>query len=295
MKQLRVLLVCRDSGRSREGRMVGAWSYPVPEFTWDTYCVPKVFSLDLAGFYGAYDLVMHEDTKAWGSFEGNHRKLPVAYIVRDSTLSDDHYEQRVRQSRNHADLVLVDWDTIERFLPTHKPVHRLSHCANDRLFKDYGEEKTVDIAFHCAVKGCPGRSALRDWLHEYCAARGLVYASGIRPYEEYARAMNRAKVTVHLERTPTTRAHRVFDAMACRTCLLTSPLPAVSGEERQAGVHYVEWRDGDELERELDRLLAGEWRRYADAGYELVMKRHTWAVRARELRRLIPEVFPWLA
>lgn len=294
MKALRILLVCRDSVRSREGRMVGAWSYPVPEFTWDTYCVPKTFTLDLAAFDGQYDLVMHEDTKAWGAFEGNRRKLPVCYIVRDSTLSDDHYENRVKQSRNQADLVLVDWDRLERFACTHKPVRRFSHCANERLFHPI-EEKTVDVAFHAAVKRCHEREVLREWLGEVCRERGWSYASGIRVGHEYPKALAAAKIVINLERTPTTRAHRVFDALACRSCLLTSPEPEVSGEHRVAGEHYLEFKDTAEIPDILARLLnTGEWRDYADAGYELVMRRHTWAVRAKELYRTLLEVFPWL-
>ena len=276
--------------------MIGHWSYPVPEFTWDVYPLPRRFELDLDQFVGDYDLVFHEDTKAWGSFVGDRSRLPVVYMVRDSTLSEDHYRVRVQQAREQADLILVDWDRLERFEGLGVPVRRLSHCVNERLFRDYGEPKIIDVAFHMACKGCPGRAELRDWLREFCAARGYSYAAGIMIGEEYPKALSRAKIVVNLERTPDTRAHRVFDALACRTCLLTSPEPEVSGEVRQAGLHYVEWRTYEELGEQIDVLLkTGAWENYARHGYWLVHQHHTWWIRAGELRKILLEVFPKLA
>ena len=288
MKPLRVLLACRDNPRSSADRMIGHWSYQVPEFTWDILPVPRWFVLDMSKYYGAYDLIVHEDTKAWGVFHCDRAVLPVAYIVRDSTLSDDHYIQRIKQAWKQADIILVDWDRLERFQGLGHPVLRFSHCVNDRLFRDYGEGKMVDVAFHMAVKGNPERAELREWLRWLCITRGWTFENGVIGGEDYARSFSRAKVTLNMERTPTTRAHRVFDAMACRTCLLTTPEPDVEGEERRAGVHYVEWRDRQDLILALGRLLDdGEWEPVANAGYELVQRCHTWAVRARELREAL--------
>jgi len=291
MRPLRVLLACRDNPRSREARMIGHWSYPVPEFEWDILPVPRWFNLDMTQYEGAYDLVFHEDTKAWGLFNRDPEQLPVVYIARDSTLSDDHYEQRVKQiGRGVVQLVLVDWDRLDRFTGLGPPVRRLSHCVNDRLFRDYGEGKTVDVAFHMAVKGNPERAVMREAVRELCQRRGWVFDAGVVGGEDYARSFSHSKVTLNMERTPTTRAHRLFDAMACRTCVLTTPEPDVSGEERQAGVHYVEWDGTDDLLRTLTVLLdSGAWEPIAEAGYELARRRHTWAVRARELRAILTE------
>lgn len=280
MRPLRVALVNRAGSVPGE-RTVGWWAYDVPEFAVERFVAGRGDTMDRADFR-AFDLILWEDGKSTIYWTGYGP--PLAYHIVDSTLSADAYEHRLKMGEQ-ADLILVDWDRLERFACLKKPVARFNHCVNDRLFRDYSEGKTVDIAFHMAVKGNPERAELRDWLRQLCISRGWTMESGVIGGEDYARSFSRAKVTLNMERTPTTRAHRVFDAMACRTCLLTTPEPDVSGEERKAGVHYVEWRDRQDLILALGRLLDdGGWERFADAGYELVQRRHTWAVRARELR-----------
>lgn len=290
MKPLRVALIHRDSPRSTDKRMVGIWSYPVPEFTWDHYPVAKGFQLDRANYAGEYDLIFYEDGKLHGRFVGG-ADIPIAYYVVDSTLTQDHYEQR-RQQAAQADLVLVDHDELQRFRWRDGPtVRRLSHCVNDRWFRDYGLEKTVDVSFHCRLVGSPRRAELEAWLADFCAREGYSYAYGTRYDEDYARAFNRSKVTVNLARTATNRPHRVFDALACRVCLVSSVLPAVEPIAIVPGVHYEEYRyrDREGLAALLHGLLAGTWGYFAVQGYEHVRKHHTWAARARQLRVMLRE------
>ena len=295
MKPLRVALIHRDSPRSTDKRMVGIWSYPVPEFTWDHYpisraqkLVPGGFQLDRADFAGEYDLIFYEDGKLHGRFTGA-ADIPIAYYVVDSTLTQDHYKIR-RQQAAQCDLVLVDHDELQRFRWRDGPiVRRLSHCVNDTWFRDYGLEKSIDVSFHCRVKGSPQRAELEAWLAEFCAQEGYSYANGTRYDEEYAQAFNRSKVTVNLARTPTNRPHRVFDALACRVCLVSSVLPAVDPIEIVPGVHYEEYRDRKGLAALLHGLLAGIWGYFAVQGYEHVQKYHTWAARAKELRLILRE------
>ena len=125
---------------------------------------------------------------------------------------------------------------------------------------------------------------------------GYTFTSGKRSGEEYPRGFNRAKVSVNLARTTTNRPHRTFDVMACRSCLLTSPWPRVSGEEDvRRGVHYVDFRDADEACQQIDALLeTGDWARIADAGYALVQARYTWAALAGRLRATLLDAFPQL-
>ncbi len=52
-----------------------------------------------------------------------------------------------------------------------------------------------------------------------------------------------------------TRSHRVFDAMACRSCVITSALPEVSGEVRLAGVTHLEYQPLDMLGRLIKHLV----------------------------------------
>lgn len=279
---MKVALVHTDNPRNRESRMVGIWSYGVPQFDIQHFPQPKRVRLSKENF-SAFDVIFHEDHKNWSRYIGEGPS--VAYYIVDSTLSDDHYQMRLNKAKEMAAMVFVDWDDLARFKLL-VPVYRLSHCVNDQLFQDYGLDKTTDVVFNCIRKG-PGsdRRALVDiWLAEYCDRRGLVYDNKIRPGIEYAQAMNRARVTVQVNRNPQTRAHRTFDAMACNTCLVTDPLPDVSGEKRKAGAHYLEFKSLPDLERILDDLFeTGAWELMARRGCELVREYHTWSVRAEYL------------
>jgi glycosyltransferase involved in cell wall biosynthesis len=287
MRPLRVALVHRDSDRCTDKRMVGIWSYDVPEFSTAHFAVKRGFVLDRADFAGDFDLIFYEDGKLHGRFVGP-TAIPVVYYVVDSTLSGEHYEKR-REQAAQADLVVVDHDELGRFRwPGGPPVRRLSHCVNDRLFRDYGEERTVDVSFHCRTKGSTERAKLAEWLAVLCGRSGYRYRTGTLYDEDYPRGFNRSRLTVNLTRTPGNRPHRIFDAMACRTCVVTNRLRDVSDEVRRAGMDYVEYADRDGLAAAIAELLHNDaWRDVAERGYQLVQEHHTWAVRARELRRLL--------
>jgi len=286
---VRVALVHRDNPRCIE-RMGGAFCYDVPEFEVTHFPTAKFGVVDRNELADAgYDVIYYEDGKCWPTFEGD-ADIPVIYQVQDSTLSEEHYRLRYEKAAEVADLVLVDWDDLTRFEGVGAPVRRLSYSVNDWLFCDYGLERDIDVAFLCHTKDCPARAALDVQLTDLCLRRGWEYESGTRLGRRYAQAFNRARVCVHMERTPTTRAHRVFDVMAARSCLLTSVQPYVSGEEQVAGVHYVDYETPAEIDERLAWLLdSGAWETIADAGHEYVMTHHTWSVRARELRDMIRE------
>lgn len=285
MKPLRVALVTRP-GSIPGQRNVGAWAYPVPEFIVRHYEVPKGRHLNRVRF-SAYDLIVWEDGKSSITWEG--KGPPIAYVIGDSTLSEEHYQARLRLGAQ-ADIILVDWDRLERFEQLGKPVRRFSHCVNDHRFKDWGEPKTVDVAYH-VNEDTPERQELGDWLGMFCQERAYVYDRGTRMGDDYAKAFNRAKVTVDLARNPFNRDHRLFDAMACRTCVLTSPVPVVTGECREARHHYWVYEDFADVGVQIDYLLSVDrWVRIADAGVRLIAGHHTWAVRARELRATLAEL-----
>lgn len=285
MKPIKVALVHRDSRRLTDRRMVGWWSYPVPEFEWTHYSVRKRFRLD-RGDFRDYDLIVYEDGKLHGQFYGSGS--PIAYHIVDSTLSEEHYQVRLDQA-NQCDIIMVDWDDLARFKFLDKPVFRFSYCVNDKLMCDFEEVKDIDVG---SFQGStPERKELEAWLRDWCAGHGYRFEAGVYGGLDYAAMMNRCKVVINLNRNPATRGHRVFDAMACRSCLVTSPLPGVSGEQRQASIHYLEFTDRAFLAELLPHLLNdGEWEDVADSGYALVQQHHTWAARAVELRSILETI-----
>jgi spore maturation protein CgeB len=284
---LRVLCIVKNAPASfeRENKNVGYFSYPVPEFTWEYRSPGKGFSINTREVKReGYDLIFHIDGGNWGAYMGD--EVPVVYYAIDSTLSEqDHYLPRKEQAAR-ADLVLVDHDRLERFAFGKRPVRRWSYCVNDKLFSPLG--KTLDVCFHCGSS--PERAEMREALSRLCSLRGYSYRSGTVPLPSYANDMGQARIVVNVPRTPTNRPHRVFDAMACGVCLVTLPLPEVSDEARQAGCDYLEYVDVPTLVHSVGHLLdSGTWIETVQSGLVLVRERHTWAVRARELRWMLFE------
>lgn len=280
---LQVALIHRKNDRATNKRMVGWWSYPVPEFDWIHFPVDKGFRLRRDAFNG-YDLIVYEDGKLHGTFTGTGP--PIAYTIVDSTLSDEHYRLRLEQAKQ-CDLLLVDWDRLDRFTTLGKPVRRFPHAVNDRVMRDHHLEKEIDVGSY--QNGTTKRRQLEDWLRRWCKERGYVFEAGTYGWLDYAIMMNRSKIIVNLARNPETRNHRLFDAMACHACVLTDPPPVVDGDCIEAGTHYVQFRDVYDLEGTLPSLLEGDWLQYATAGHDLIYQQHTWQVRAQELRAILAE------
>lgn len=294
MRPLRVALVHRNSPRCGEARAVGWWSYPVPEFEWHHYPVNpyRPFELDRATLAKNHDLVVWEDSKAHGKFRG-HGGLPVCLHIVDSTLSEEHYQARLKQARE-ADALLVDWDRLKRFSCVAVPVLRFNYCVNDRIYREHGTMKEFDVGSY--QHGTEERHAIEALVRAHCDKRGYTFDMGNPGGIDYAVAMGRCKIVLNVNRNPATRSHRVFDVMAVRSCLLTSPLPDVSGEPRAYGQHYVEFRNTAQLTEAIDYLLgSGEWETIAGNGMLLAKQEHTWARRATQLRaRLEDELGDWL-
>ncbi len=291
MNPLKVALFVKPgavSAMEREERNMGWWSYDVPEFTWQhvngggTY-----YTRD----YKDYDLLFWEDGGTYGFIHDGGP--PVVYLSIDDTLGDPHYFTRLHRAQ-HANLILVDHGPLSRFASLDKPVRRLCYCVNDHVYRLAA--KNHDISYHCASRhDTPGgieRMELRRYLDTYAKSRDYTYQSGVRGLHDYAIGMATAKVVVNLPRSVRNRPHRVFDAMACGAALVTGPLPVVDGDGLEVGKHYLDFPDKQSIDAVLDRMIGGgEWTKYAAAGYALVKERHTWSVRAAELRQILSEEF----
>lgn len=304
MKPIRVAVVHSVAPWNLDsGRRVGQWSYPVPEFEWVDVRVGKHFSLDKDEAARGCDVIFHEGQGSYGTFEGNAH-IPVCSWICDSYFGAKEFRRKLGQVRHHADLILVDLDRLERFEGLGIPVRRMSHSVNDLLHRDYGIGKPVDVGFYAGLVGkhpihrfAYWRTSFWTYVQEFCERRGYVADGGPKPPGvEYARAISRTKVALHLPGAIVYRGHRVFDVIASRTCLLTYTVEPVSGEDvRRGGVHYVEFATQREAEDKIDWLLeTGKWKGFADAGYGLIQERHIWRVRAGQLRQTLLDVFPRL-
>lgn len=296
-RPLKVYVITKNTPRAvdRERRSMGAFSHPVSEFTWDfASTLGKRFTLDTRQLKArGYDFVFHEDGGSWGDYVGG--ALPVIYYSIDSTLShDNHYLPRLQQGAK-ADLILLDHDNRERFASAGKPVRRWEYCVNTKLFRDYGLPRDIDVNFHCGG-GDEQRALVRQQLALICAKNGLNFVSGVVDVDTYANHLARSKITVNVPRNPANRPHRVYDALACRSFLITFPLPERPLDEIKEGVlipstDYWDVETIDGLEAAIAEYFSGVYADKNDCGYEKVHDYHSWRVRAGELRAIVSEEF----
>ena len=290
---LRVAHFSKNSNTNvaREKRNIGYFSYAVLEFTWDHFVIGG--SIDRKQFRD-YDLIFIEE--GGKPLEIINPGPPVAYLSYDSTLSEQHYQDRLKRAAV-SDLILVDHDKLERFKHLGKPVRRLNYCVNELVFKPL--DKTLDVCFMCSGGGTgnlPGgkeRAELRVKLGEICKELGLSYKSGVGGLDEYAAALGHSKVVVNLPRTPINRPHRVFDAMACEAQLLTGQIPRIP-EDKLTCKELTVFDDIDQLTLHICQTIYHILKddivpEKAINGYNLIMNNHTWSIRAQQLRQILSE------
>ena len=289
MKPLRIALIHADNPHQYT-RAVGFWSYEVPEFEVHHCGTKRDFTMRRSQFEG-YDIILREDHACYGEII-NDADIPLCYYVVDTPAMIEKYRLRCKVAVG-CDLILVEQDRLERFEHLGAEVRRFGYCINDRLYYDYGMEKSIDIINYYIRRDQP-RNELNLWLLKFCRERGYSYQSGKRLRMDYPHGMNQARITINLSYNENCRPHRIFDAMGTRSCVVTSTLPDVSGEYRKAGLHYEEFGfiDWAGLAETIEHLLeSGRWETIANDAHEMVMKHHTWSVRAKELRETFNEVF----
>lgn len=303
----------------RYARIDGQFAYPVPEFTWKQYKLSREQPVDLRKI--EVDVIWldegkYKDRVLFLPLPGQ-RDIPIVYHSLYTTLDDQIYESRIRRARMTANLVLLDHDDIGRWKrDTGLFVRRLAYSVNERYYCDRGQVRDIDVGFYCVYAFNSERPALDEWLEDYCKRQGYVYMStqGENVGTKYADLLARTKVVVHMNRTPQTRPPRIFDTASCRTAFLGNPLPDVSGEYWEPWVHYVpfskpyskvyapftKWKhltdkDCQEVMTGLHWLLDDDhWRHVAERAHSYVLSCHTWTQRAKELRRILLDVFPAL-
>ena len=285
MIQKRVLLIHRDNDNYRN--LTGWWSYPVPEFTWTSRRVKDGFKIDLTGTERDYDLVVLDD---WIFGAIDNCNLPLAYVTVDSARSDEQLRKNIEQSR-HADVILVDSDRLDKFTRRGSPVRRFAYAVNEHLY--YPREKEYDVAFLCWPT--TERRKIQSQCEWICKKYNWRFLSGTwSNYQDYARAIGSAKIVIHKSHVEQARSWRVFDVMASRGCLLTNPIPEVSGDMLETNKHYRVYNGEKSLEREICDLMDGEkWQEIAETGYNHVMANHVWSVRSKQLYDQLAEMFKW--
>jgi spore maturation protein CgeB len=124
------------------------------------------------------------------------------------------------------------------------------------------------------------------------AEAGIQFRGWIANYR-VPEAFSRARMTLHiprgpyLDRLPGIPTIRPFEALACGTPLISTPWPDVEGLFRE-GTDYVMVRSPAQMREQILRLARDEdaRMRFAAAGRETVLARHTCGHRAEQLEEI---------
>lgn len=288
---IKVAVVVRDLPRFLPPlRQRGGWSYPVSEFEFEFFPVEKYQQMKRSDF-SDFDIIFVDGVKCYPRWVGTGP--PLVYKVSDSFLTQHHLKVRQEYARKEkVDMILVDFGYLDAFSFL-APTYRFSYSVNDHIFHDYyGLEKEVDVCWLCGKGGVPEKKEKRrliEWrLKKICERCGYTFLMDYRPNYKYARGFSSSKITVN-SLWGAFSNQRFFDAMACRTCLLTER-PQVNNGGFIEGEHFVGYGDLDEMEEKIMSLMiSGEWIDIADSGYNYVHRNHSWKARATYLHKLLIE------
>ena len=283
-----------------------------------TFYEPATLDLDKA--LDSIDLVIvHEwNDPAWVRRIGAHHRTRGDYRL----LFHDTHHRSVAQPEKMADYDLADYDGALVFGEAIAAIYRSRHwarrvwvwheAADTRVFLPLPESPKEGDLVWIGNWGDEERSAeLHEFLLEPAKSLGLkarVYgvrypvealralsAAGIEyagwlPNFQVPAALARFRVTVHVPRRPYFKALpgvptiRPFEALACGIPLVCAPWEDTE-HLFSPGKDYLIARDGTEMKRHLQRLLADPQLAAALSahGRETILQRHTCAQRIDEL------------
>ena len=323
MTPIKILLAHRPDWYRGPARIDGFFQYPVPEFIVTHLKLPKAFRTKLFE-YRQFDILFLDD----GKYKDYSRFIPapphdtypipqVAMYALYPTLTPGHFRRRVERARNNADFVLVDHDNIKRWkMATGRSCFRMPYCVDENRYCDRGYIRDIDVGFYCVYGWNKERPAMDRWLESFCQRQGYTYHTthGKSIGEGYADLLSRTKVVVHMNRTPNTRAPRIFDVSASGAAILTNPTPPVSGEQWPNHPTFT-WPcsesytifDPKEIPVYTDidcaqvadslnwLLMEDNWKRAAQPMNDFFLQYHSWEVRASLLYSLLCNLYPRFA
>lgn len=215
----------------------------------------------------------------------NLNNLPK-YVIDDNvkhifTCFKDNFRKKFPQLKN-----------MTKWLPNH---------VNTEIFKDYNHPKDIDMLMmgNTSKKWYPLRNTILKTLSNH---PNFIYHSPPKQRivndnkkffvrERYAREINRAKVFFTCDSITQYVVAKYFEVPACKTLLLAPDSPDLYDLGFRSGENFVAINEHDFVAKAKYYLLNDEEReRIAENGYKLVHDRHSSAVRAKELLKMIEEI-----
>jgi hypothetical protein len=190
---------------------------------------------------------------------------------------------------------------VNRYTKYAERLRWLPHFANTEIFKDYGLPKDID----CLMMGVARRYyPLRKIMYEALKDKPFfVYhphpgygnpdetRADIFIGKKYAMEINRAKIFLTCDSTFHYPLAKYFEVPASNTLLLAPPLKELEDLGFIPDVHFASINEGNFLEKIEFYLSHHEEReKMKNEGYRMVHTKHSAAVRALELVKMIEDI-----
>lgn len=226
-------------------------------------------------------------------FESAHPLLPTGLETSEAPtvcFHPDTYaftERRMRWSAlfDHAAVFHPGYE--ERFMRSgHVGAFLLPHAVESDFFEGPELERDFEVGW-VGQTGGPLYLTREKWLPKL--AKEFLTNEWSRPYtvKEVAETYRRSKVVVNIGRDdfPQDANLRVFEVLAAGALLLTSLPTELSRLGFQEGVHFIGYREHQEIGAMVRRYLQddGSRKRISQAGRQLVLCEHTYDRRAEQL------------
>lgn len=221
-------------------------------------------------------------------------------------MHDIHYQEAKRKEfirKNQVRYIFSIYrDAFLKMFPEFAPrMHWLPHWVNTDLFRDYGLNRNINWLM---MGKMASYYPLRQKIYQSMKGKtGFVYHHhpGYRKVadkekrvfvgERYAREISRAKMFLTCDSSFHYPLIKYYEVLACKTLLLAPASRELHDLGFIPGTNYVSINDTNFF-RQANYYLknVNERRHIAEAGYKMVRTRHSVALRAGQLKKMIDDI-----
>lgn len=254
----------------------------------------------------SYDVIFAERFPAFITEDWNKINTLKAIMIEDQHNTTVQKFTKMAMDKFGFDVFFVRYKTPTKKFNKElyqKKVIWLPFSINTNIYHDYKLEKDIDISCFGTIHN--GIYPIRSKLHkelldksfykrigrpsEAKAMKGKVWPTG----EEYARLLNRSKISATCTSKYKYTLMKLFEICGCGSVLMCDYIQDMKDLGFRPNENFIQIKEGTNFKKFSKDILStpNEIKRISDAGYDLIMKRHTEEIRAKEfiehLRRVL--------
>jgi hypothetical protein len=233
----------------------------------------------------AYDLYLRIDHGDY-KFDLHKKFSPAAFLAIDTHLKKPF--KKICRAAKHYDFLFATQKEGAEFLAKklRRSVYWMPLACDPDIHKKLDIEKLYDVGF---VGSYGGKGSLREETLLYVKDKFKNSFIGNADYADMSRIYSASKIGINFSLNNDINM-RIFEILSCGAMLLTSKVDDNGFEELfTEGEHLITYNDKEDLAQKIDYYLGHEDKRkqIAQAGYELVIKNHTYKNRLDKMFEII--------